>query len=65
MPHEIEEVFGECGTPLFPRSAAAPDLLLRMFPQLPVRVRGRDLADVLAPAYERLAADDPGPGEAG
>ena len=22
MPHEIEEVFGECGTPLFPRAAA-------------------------------------------
>jgi hypothetical protein len=27
-----------------------------------VRVRGKDLADVLAPAYQRLAADDPGPG---
>jgi uncharacterized Zn finger protein len=37
--------------------AAAPDLLLRMFPPPPVRVRGRDLADVLAAAYERLAAD--------
>jgi uncharacterized Zn finger protein len=160
MPHEIEEVFGECGTPLFPRSAAdldmhcscpdwgvpckhlaavcyvlaeefdrdpfgmlawrgkgrdelltalrriqgqsgtgqpapvvldvpapplaecletfwspglsparlralaaapgsaAPDLLLRMFPPPAVRVRGKDLADVLAPAYQRLAADD-------
>ncbi len=41
----------------------APDLLLRMFPPPPVRVRGKDLADVLAPAYERLAADSPGPGE--
>ena len=40
--------------------AAAPDLLLRMFPPPPVQVRGKDLADVLAPAYERLAADDAG-----
>ena len=38
--------------------AAAPDLLLRMFPPPPVRVRGKDLADVLVPAYQRLAADD-------
>jgi len=48
--------------------AAAPDLLLRMFPPPPVQVRGKDLADVLAPAYQRLAADDPepaGPGEPG
>jgi uncharacterized Zn finger protein len=37
---------------------AAPDLLLRMFPPPPVQVRDKDLADVLAPAYERLAADD-------
>jgi uncharacterized Zn finger protein len=43
--------------------AAAPDLLLRMFPPPPVQVRGKDLADVLAPAYERLAADDPDPDE--
>ena len=40
--------------------AVTPDLLLRMFPPPPVRVRGKDLADVLAPAYQRLAADDPG-----
>ena len=46
-------------------SSAAPDLLLRMFPPPPVPVRGKDLADVLAPAYERLAAEDPGPGEFG
>ena len=46
-------------------SSAAPDLLLRMFPPPPMQVRGKDLADVLAPAYERLAADDPGPGEFG
>jgi len=38
--------------------AAAPDLLLRMFPPPPVQVRGKDLADVLAPAYQQLAADD-------
>jgi uncharacterized Zn finger protein len=41
---------------------AAPDLLLRMFPPPPVQVRGQDLADVLAPAYDRLAADDTAPG---
>jgi uncharacterized Zn finger protein len=44
--------------------AAVPDLLLRMFPPPAVRVRGKDLADVLAPAYERLAADDTELGEA-
>ena len=38
--------------------AAAPDLLLRMFPPPPVQVRGKDLADVLAPAYQQFAADD-------
>jgi uncharacterized Zn finger protein len=42
---------------------AAPDLLLRMFPPPVVRVRGKDLADVLAPAYEQLAADDVDPTE--
>src|SRR5208337_1562124 len=26
MPHEIEEVFSECGTPLFPRAAADLDM---------------------------------------
>jgi uncharacterized Zn finger protein len=41
---------------------AAPGLLLRMFPPPPVRVRGKDLADVLASAYQRLAADDTAPG---
>ena len=41
--------------------AGAPDLLLRMFPPPPVTVRGQDLADVLAPAYQRLAADDAEP----
>ena len=44
--------------------AATPDLLLRMFPPPPIQVRGKDLADVLAPAYQRLGADDAdGPGE--
>jgi uncharacterized Zn finger protein len=37
---------------------AAPGLLLRMFPPPPVTVRRQDLADVLAPAYQRLGADD-------
>jgi uncharacterized Zn finger protein len=50
-------------------SAAAgpvtPDLLLRMFPPPMVPVRGRDLAEVLTPAYLRLAADDAGPRPAG
>ena len=40
--------------------SATPDLLLRMFPPPPVRVRGQDLADVLAPAYGGLAEADPG-----
>jgi uncharacterized Zn finger protein len=45
-------------------AAAAPDLLLRMFPAPPIQIRGKDLADVLAPAYQRLGADDAaGPGE--
>jgi len=34
----------------------APDLLLRSFEPPPVTARGRDLADLLAPAYQRLAA---------
>jgi uncharacterized Zn finger protein len=39
---------------------AAPGLLLRMFPPPPVTVRRQDLAEVLAPAYQRLGADDAG-----
>jgi uncharacterized Zn finger protein len=35
--------------------SVAPDLLLRMFPPPPVQVRKQDLADLLAPAYQRLA----------
>jgi uncharacterized Zn finger protein len=42
-------------------SPAAPDLLLRMFPPPPVQVRGKDLAELLTPAYHRLAADAPEP----
>jgi uncharacterized Zn finger protein len=39
--------------------SAAPDLLLRMFPPPSVLVRGHDLAELLAPAYRQLAADEP------
>jgi uncharacterized Zn finger protein len=35
---------------------AAPDLLLRMFEPPPVTVRGQDLRDILAPAYEQLSS---------
>ena len=44
-----------------PSGPAAPDLLLRMFPPPPVQVRGQDLAEVLAPAYQRWP---PRPGRA-
>jgi uncharacterized Zn finger protein len=44
-------------------SPAAPDLLLRMFPPPAVQIRGKNLADVLGPAYQQLAADDSEPGE--
>ena len=40
-----------------PPATVVPDLLLRMSDPPPVTVRGMDLRDVLAPAYERLAAD--------
>ena len=36
----------------------APDLLLRSFEPPAIAVRGQDLADVLAPIYQRLAGDD-------
>src|SRR5215470_14938515 len=36
----------------------APDLLLRSFEPPAITVRGRDLADVLAPVYQRLAGHD-------
>jgi uncharacterized Zn finger protein len=41
--------------------AAAPDLLLRTFEPPAVQVRGKDLAELLRPAYQRLA----GQGEEG
>jgi uncharacterized Zn finger protein len=47
-----------------PSGSPAPDLLLRMFPPPAVQVRGRDLAEVLGPAYHQLAADT-GPEQAG
>jgi uncharacterized Zn finger protein len=37
---------------------ATPGLVLRMFPPPAVKVRGKDRAEVLAPAYRRLAGDD-------
>jgi len=46
-----------------PASAATPDLLLRMFPPPRVSVRGRDLAEILAIAYARLAAEPARPGD--
>jgi hypothetical protein len=43
--------------------ATAPDLLLRSFEPPDVRLRGKDLYTVLAPAYRRLTgADDPATG---
>jgi uncharacterized Zn finger protein len=39
-----------------PVPAAAPDLLLRTLEPPPVQVRNTDLAALLAPAYDRLAA---------
>jgi uncharacterized Zn finger protein len=44
-----------------PLDSPAPDLLLRMFPPPSAPVRGRDLAEILTPAYHRLAAADRGP----
>jgi len=42
-----------------PPAAIVPDLLLRMSDPPPVTVRGKDLRDVLAPAYEQFAAAPP------
>jgi uncharacterized Zn finger protein len=39
-------------------TGSAPDLLLRSFEPPPVAIRGRDLADVLSLAYQRLAGGD-------
>jgi len=40
------------------RPGVRPDLLLRSFEPPAIAVRGRDLADVLAPIYQRLAGHD-------
>jgi uncharacterized Zn finger protein len=42
-------------------AVTAPDLLLRSFEPPEVTVRGQDLADLLTPAYRRLAGDDDDP----
>jgi uncharacterized Zn finger protein len=39
-------------------TTGSPDLLLRMFEPPPLTVRGKSLRDVLAPAYDRLAAEE-------
>jgi hypothetical protein len=43
-----------------PAARGTPDLLLRMFEPPQITVRGRDLAEILAPAYRRLADPDGG-----
>ena len=49
-----------------PPGPVTPDLMLRMFPPPAVPVRGQDLAEVLTPAYHRLAdGAEPQPGEIG
>jgi len=45
-----------------PPSAVVPDLLLRMTDPPAITVRGTDLRDVLAPAYDQLAAAGDYPG---
>ncbi len=42
-----------------PAMTVVPDLLLRMTDPPPLTIRGKDLRDVLAPAYGQLTADDP------
>jgi uncharacterized Zn finger protein len=42
-----------------PSPATPPDLLLRMSDKLNVKVRGTDLKDLLAPAYDHLGPDGP------
>jgi len=41
-----------------PAATVIPDLLLRMTDPPPVTVRGQELRDILAPAYDQLAADE-------
>jgi uncharacterized Zn finger protein len=42
-----------------PPATIVPDLLLRMTDPPALTIRGKDLREVLTPAYERLTADDP------
>jgi hypothetical protein len=42
-----------------PASSAPADLLLRGFEPPPIQIRGQDLAAILRPAYEVMAADGP------
>jgi len=42
-----------------PSPATPPDLLLRMSDPLPVQVRGKNLRELLTPAYAQLAAGSP------
>ncbi len=46
-----------------PPATVVPDLLLRISDPPPVTVRGQDLRDVLAPAYEQLTAAPPETGQ--
>jgi len=41
-----------------PATTVVPDLLLRMTDPPPLTVRGKDLREVLTPAYEQLTTDD-------
>ncbi len=44
-----------------PTPMGAPDMVLRTFEPPQIAVRRKNLTEVLAPAYERLAAGEPGP----
>jgi uncharacterized Zn finger protein len=43
-----------------PSPVTPPDLLLRLSDPPPITVRGKDLRDILTPAYDRFAADPAG-----
>jgi len=63
LPESVEEFWSARLSPArlralsAPSGSPAPDLLLRMFAPPPVPVRGRDLAEILSQAYQRLAAE--------
>jgi len=71
LPESVEEFWSARLSPArlralsAPAGSSPPDLLLRMFQPPLVQVGGKDLADVLGPAYHRLAADDAAPGAIG